>query len=99
MTYARYLMCIKEGRWLNRDEHVDHIDDNRLNDTIDNLQILSQAENNSKNSKGIAMTTLPCDWCGKNFTKRTANIRSTNCCSRSCGGKQSHVTKHKHTGQ
>lgn len=26
MSYARYLMCVQEGRWLERDEEADHIE-------------------------------------------------------------------------
>lgn len=48
MAYARYLMCVKEGRWLSKDEHVDHIDNDPCNDSIENLQILSQDANTAK---------------------------------------------------
>lgn len=48
ISYARYLMSVKLGRILRDDEHVDHIDNNKLNDCIDNLQILSSKENIKK---------------------------------------------------
>ena len=48
MAYARYLMCVKEGRWLGKDEHVDHIDNDPCNDSVDNLQILSPDANTAK---------------------------------------------------
>jgi len=51
MNYARYLMCLKENRLLSSDEEVDHIDENPLNDSIDNLQILSKPENHKKHYK------------------------------------------------
>ena len=46
--YARYLMAVKLGRFLRKDEQVDHIDNDRTNDVIENLQILSQTENIKK---------------------------------------------------
>lgn len=51
--YARYLLAISLGRYLTGDETVDHIDGNRKNDNIDNLQILSKSENVRKSLKGI----------------------------------------------
>lgn len=36
----RLLMCFVYGRWLNSDEHVDHIDGNRLNARLENLRVL-----------------------------------------------------------
>lgn len=48
IAYARYLMSVKLGRILNDDETVDHIDNNKLNDDINNLQILSREDNIAK---------------------------------------------------
>jgi hypothetical protein len=92
MSYARYLLCIKEGRILGKDEQADHIDNNRLNDDIDNLQILSPKENTLKNRKTAAMVTLVCPRCGDSFTKKRKDTHlvkggNPSCCSRSCGSK------------
>lgn len=46
--YARYLMAVKIGRYLTKDETVDHIDEDKTNDTIDNLQIISLKDNITK---------------------------------------------------
>ena len=46
--YARYLMAVKLKRFLNKNEQVDHIDNDKTNDTIENLQILTQKENINK---------------------------------------------------
>lgn len=46
--YARYLMAVKLGRFLRSDEQVDHIDNDKTNDSIDNLQILTMRENIQK---------------------------------------------------
>lgn len=52
MSYARYLMEDNLGRELLPDEHVDHVDNDPLNDVVENLQILSPAENNRKSNVG-----------------------------------------------
>lgn len=51
IPYARYLMSVKLKRYLKDDEHVDHIDNDKTNDDINNLQILSQTENNQKEGR------------------------------------------------
>lgn len=45
MSYARYEMSVKLKRKLLKHEHVDHKDENKVNDHPDNLQILSSLEN------------------------------------------------------
>lgn len=93
MSYARYLMSVKLDRYLTDNEEVDHIDGNPLNDSIDNLQILTPAENRRKSSMtGRTMITLNCPNCGTEFTierRQTHLIKggSHTCCSRSCAGK------------
>ena len=44
MPYARWLMEQKIGRRLHGNEHVHHIDGNSLNDSMDNLTILTPTE-------------------------------------------------------
>ena len=41
IALARYRMAVKLGRMLRDDEQVDHIDNDKTNDDINNLQILS----------------------------------------------------------
>ena len=48
MALARYRMSVKLGRMLRDDEQVDHIDNDKTNDSIDNLQILSKRDNIAK---------------------------------------------------
>lgn len=103
-SYARYLMTCKLKRYLNKDEHVDHIDNNQLNDVVENLQILSPAENNIKmslhnNIKLAEDIELECPECGTLFKRPSRNIKhkiqnnKKPCCSRQCGGKYSYKTK------
>lgn len=48
-SYARYLMAESLGRRLEETEQVDHIDEDKSNDILENLQILTQKENILKN--------------------------------------------------
>lgn len=96
LSYARYLMSVKCGRILEKDEHVDHIDNDKSNDSIDNLQILSPDENKKKQEEFYALhnqkyTVLNCVNCEKefkilsrNFRFHTKNGRKNFNCSRKC---------------
>ena len=94
MSYARYLVCIREERWLDAEEEVDHIDDNKLNDDIDNLQLLSKPENIRKTATtGRTMITLVCPNCDTEFIRERRLVvynktrKHPPCCSRSCSSK------------
>jgi len=73
MSYARYLMCVKEKRILSKDEQIDHKDSDKTNDCIENLQILSSQENNKKRvvDLGISlmMVELKCPVCNCLFSR------------------------------
>ena len=49
--YARYLLACKLGRYLKENETVDHIDNDKTNDSLENLTVLSRKENISKCAK------------------------------------------------
>ncbi len=96
ISYARYVMSVKERRILDRSETVDHIDNDRSNDSIDNLQILSDDENKKKYAEwyshniGYKKVLLKCPWCGRIFKKSLSGTHLikggvTTSCSRSCG--------------
>lgn len=97
ISYARYLMCVKIGYILGPEYEVDHKDDDKTNDDINNLQILTKEENRIKQEYRYMMTQqvcygYECAWCGTRFilTERQVKMRlkTTNnaYCSRSCGG-------------
>lgn len=100
--YARYLMAVELGRFLTEHETVDHIDNDKTNDSLDNLQILSRSENNIKQFKKPD-AILTCPVCKNTFTRTQSQLRGKKeraalnliACSRSCGGKLSHITKAK----
>jgi len=98
--YSRYLMSTHLGRYLNKEEHVDHIDNDKNNNSLSNLQVLSLKENNIKTFKKPDVE-LTCPVCHNNFTRTVSQLRGKKdrmkdnviACSRMCGGKLSHVTK------
>lgn len=92
ISYARYLMSVKEKRVLDKNEHVDHKDNDKTNDDIDNLQIMTLAENNVKEAKrhGRKYVRLKCPNCGCIFEKpkRQTHLQKSRqkytSCSRHC---------------
>jgi hypothetical protein len=102
LTLARFLYQEYIGRILSSKEEVDHIDENKLNDSIENLQILSEAENirksNTHNKTKYFQLKEICFWCDKKFIltpkqqqQKVADLkrgRNPNYyCSRSCSNK------------
>lgn len=95
VSYARFLMSTHLKRFLTNEEHVDHIDGNKTNDAIENLQILSCVENNRKkvierNESSIPIK-LTCPVCNKEFQRSPRNVNhkvangKVPSCSRQCG--------------
>lgn len=91
ISYARYLMSVNEKRVLNKYEHVDHKDNNKMHDDITNLQILSLRENNIKaaKTKEKKMVVLRCPNCKTIFERsrgQTHLVKGGNFtgCSRKC---------------
>ena len=103
ISRARYRMSVALGRRLKKWEHVDHKDENKTNDALGNLQILTQEQNNRKSvrarGKQKKFISLSCVVCGTEF-KRTLRLhrmrmREGNLptCSKSCGGKVSKLRR------
>ena len=99
VSYARYLMSVHLGRFLEKHEEVDHIDNDKTNDTIENLQILTREENTAKNNRFIfkkqySYMNFKCPVCLGIVKKRRGNTQAVNvhkgkitCCSRDCSYK------------
>jgi hypothetical protein len=93
--YARYLLAVSLGRFLTDNEQVDHIDNDKTNNELSNLQILSPKENQWKSNK-LPDVHLTCPVCKKDFYRTRSQLRgrldrieeNDICCSRSCGGKR-----------
>jgi len=96
MLYSRYLMSVHLGRLLEKEEHVDHINNNPLDDRIENLQILTNKENRQKYVKevlkGRLLVEMICP-CGTSFIREKRNTHltasrnsiNTYCSSQCCG--------------
>lgn len=52
-AYARYLMAVKSKRYLNQGQTVDHINEDKTDDRLQNLQILPKADNIRKHAAAI----------------------------------------------
>ena len=96
VSYPRYLMEIKLGRSLEIDEEVDHIDGDKLNNDLSNLQILSKKENAQKaiieTNRQAKIEVYIC-LCGKEFKRDLREVNGNRnkgkvgpFCSRSCAG-------------
>lgn len=93
--YARYLMSVKLGRFLDPElETVDHIDGDKTNDNIGNPQLLTRLENIRKSQKKENFECI-CPVCNIDFLvprSRSGRIvrekikNNQICCSRKCGG-------------
>lgn len=90
MSYARYLLSIREGFIPDRGIEADHVDNDRTNNDPGNIQPLPRAENVRKGRKPPAMVTLVCGGCGESFTRRRNKTHLVkggifpSCCSRKC---------------
>ena len=102
MLYARYVWEKHNNRMLPKGFTIDHIDEDKTNDSIENLQMLSLLDNMAKNVETRTkrgeikiMLKLICPVCGKefDFPKRNLNSHPNPCCSRSCGGKKGYKAK------
>lgn len=82
MTFSRYLMCCKLNRFLEKHEHVHHIDGNCMNDSIDNLEIVDCHNHNAIHKTKLPETFI-CPWCkisfvleGRKLYRHKSNIKT-----------------------
>lgn len=105
-SYARYIVSVSLGRYLNSEEHVDHINNGKTNDILENLQILTLSENNKKESKrrGRILVEIECPVCKSIFTRRKGSTQlvdcfkgKVTCCSKECSNdfKKKSISKEK----
>ena len=99
MSYAKYLYTSYYKCDINKDDNIDHINGNKMDDRIENLQVISGKYNRQKDHKKkemlMLMLMLICPVCGKEFLYEKRNLSShpNPCCSRKCGGIKSHWNK------
>ena len=90
ISYPKALMEIRLNRRLNEDETVDHIDKNVLNNSEDNLHILSRSDHTKLDVKRRKPIVKCCSWCGKEFEVRRDQLTNRGrgyFCSKQCSGK------------
>lgn len=87
--YHRHVASIKIGRWLTTKEIVHHIDENKLNNSPDNLQILSNAEHTRLHITGSIedkkLKHLICPVCKISFKQKDTDQIT---CSIPCANKR-----------
>lgn len=95
MSYAKYLYTSHFCCDVPKDEEIDHINGDKMDDRIENLQKISKAYNIKKDRKGQEMIERKCPVCGQTFLFKKRNLSShpNPCCSRRCGGIKSHWKK------
>ena len=79
----------KLGRILESSEIVHHIDGNKHNNNVDNLEVMTASEHAYHHvKKGRKMKTVCCGYCGKEFTRESRLFfgKKSPMCSRRCNG-------------
>ena len=92
MSYAKYLYTSHFKCDVSANEQIDHINGNKMDDRIENLQKISKEYNNLKDRKGQERILCRCPVCNTEFLFAKSNLSShpEPCCSRRCGGIKSH---------
>ena len=101
----RVVMENSLGRLLGRDEIVHHKDENKQNNAIENLEVMTVAEHGKHHAPTVDKVPVTCP-CGKTFEVRPSYYRSKIknnkkmlCCSRSCSGRYNHRSLSKESVQ
>lgn len=84
----RYVMAKHLGRYLTTDEVVHHIDEDRTNNDLSNLELMNATEHAKHHLQTVERTEVACTNCGKIFerTERQINksISGNLFCSKKC---------------
>ena len=96
MLYARYIWEDAYGKILDGLE-IDHINGDKTDDRIENLQVISKRYNIQKSHTPKRMVLMTCPICGCQFLfeERNLSTKPNPCCSRKCGNIKGHQTRTK----
>lgn len=93
MSYAKYVYTSAYREDIDGSiYHIDHINGDKMDDRIENLQRITGRYNRAKDATSREMVLMKCPVCGQEFLfpKRNLPFHPNPCCSRTCGGKKSH---------
>lgn len=92
MSYAKYLYTSYYKCDIENGYHIDHINGNKMDDRIENLQMITGTYNRKKDHQVKELILVKCPVCGTEFLfeKRNLSTHPNPCCSRRCGGIKSH---------
>jgi hypothetical protein len=95
MSYSKYIYTSFYKCDIPKGDEVDHINGDKMDDRIENLQIISCRYNRIKDHSTREMVLLECPVCHEKFlfNKRNLPFKPNPCCSRRCGGIKSHWKK------
>lgn len=84
--YHRHVASIKEGRWLSTLEVVHHIDGNKLNNELSNLQVMTSKSHAELHQAEAILNKveLTCPVCGSLFSVSAKKVELRNTCSIPC---------------
>lgn len=92
ISYPKYLVEIKLGRYLKSDEQIDHIDGNFLNNDYSNLRIVNQSLHVRSHVSRKEEIVFRCPICGKQVkTKESSRVT---CGNKRCVGPCAHILGH-----
>ena len=95
MSYAKYLYTSHYKEDVDGKEfHIDHINGDKTDDRIENLQKITGKYNRLKDHETRKLSICVCPVCNEEFLFPTRNLSThpNPCCSRRCGGIKSHWT-------
>jgi hypothetical protein len=87
LAYAKYLMSVQLGRQLEPYEIVHHKNENPLDDSLENLEVVSHGLHGAIHTNGWKMKVFVCQSCGKEFESRDDG-QYRKYCSRECFGRR-----------
>jgi hypothetical protein len=81
VLYHRHLMSMKIGRWINTNENVHHIDGNRSNNDLSNLELMTHSNHAKKHFSSYSKTCCVCGclflgWLGSKYCSIECKVKN-----------------------